>query len=145
MLKGEYVGLRSIEEKDLAQLLEWRNNPKYRCYFREHRELSMEDQLGWFENVVLPKKNAYMFAIIELKDGLLCLGFCFPLPRPLPRPLPNAFLTNFNPFFASFFGFLTTAFASLTTPFTIPLYPTPLGIFIYNMNINFVLCSSFLV
>lgn len=39
MLTGKRTGLRAIEQQDLNQLLEWRNQPEYRRYFREYREL----------------------------------------------------------------------------------------------------------
>ena len=37
MLKGKIVGLRAIEEDDLEVLLNWRNQPEYRRFFREYR------------------------------------------------------------------------------------------------------------
>ena len=44
MLSGKHVGLRAIELADLPQLLEWRNKPEFRQYFREYRELNTEQQ-----------------------------------------------------------------------------------------------------
>lgn len=75
MLKGKYVGLRAIEESDLAQLLEWRNRPEYRRYFREHRELSATNQKEWFEKAVRGDSTIRMFAITDLGSGRL-LGAC---------------------------------------------------------------------
>lgn len=79
MLKGNLTGLRGIERADLPQLLEWRNRPEYRRYFREHRELSLEQQGIWFENVVLKDSRTVMFAITELEsDRLLgASGLCY--------------------------------------------------------------------
>jgi RimJ/RimL family protein N-acetyltransferase len=75
MLCGQIVGLRAIEREDLPQLLAWRNRPDYRRYFREHRELSREQQLAWFEKSVLGDGGTRMFAIVDLTDSRL-LGAC---------------------------------------------------------------------
>jgi len=75
MLTGTLVGLRAIEREDLPKLLEWRNRPKYRQYFREFRELSMDDQNRWYEKYVLADPNTIMFAIVELNTMRL-LGAC---------------------------------------------------------------------
>lgn len=75
MIKGSLVGLRSIERTDLPQLLEWRNRPEYRRYFREYRELGQDRQLDWYEKVVLGDPRTIMFAIEELASGRL-LGAC---------------------------------------------------------------------
>ena len=50
MLKGQYVGLRAIEKDDLPILLQWRNQPEYRQFFREYRELNSVNQEKWFAN-----------------------------------------------------------------------------------------------
>jgi len=75
MLKGDLVGLRAIERNDLTQLLNWRNRPEYRIYFREYRELGMEFQNLWFEKTVTGSPNTIMFAVEELKKPRL-LGAC---------------------------------------------------------------------
>jgi len=65
MLKGCFVSLRAIEHTDLPELLEWRNRPEYRRYFREYRELNMENQSTWYEKVVLNDPKTVMFSIIN--------------------------------------------------------------------------------
>ena len=75
MLKGNIIGLRAIENEDLISLLKWRNNPEYRQYFREYRELNLEQQKKWFENIVQKNTNTIMFSIINLKSSQL-LGTC---------------------------------------------------------------------
>lgn len=75
MLKGKYVGLRDVEKEDLPQLLEWRNRPEYRRYFREYRELGMDSQNAWFEKVVLGDPRTIMFSIVDLEKSRL-LGAC---------------------------------------------------------------------
>lgn len=75
MLKGEVTGLRAIELEDLPQLLEWRNRPEYRRYFREYRELGSSQQLNWFESLVVKDDRTIMFAIIDQNSHRL-LGAC---------------------------------------------------------------------
>jgi RimJ/RimL family protein N-acetyltransferase len=78
MLSGELVGLRAIERGDLPQLLEWRNAPRLRRFFRERHELGMDDQVAWFEALGAQRgrpRDTLMFAIERLDDGEL-LGAC---------------------------------------------------------------------
>jgi len=75
MLKGEHVALRAIEPEDLQVLLEWRNRPEYRRFFREHRELSADHQGRWYREKTLDDPTTRMFVIIRLSDGAL-LGAC---------------------------------------------------------------------
>lgn len=75
MLTGKHVGLRAVEPTDLAQLMDWRNKPELRQFFREYRELNSENQKKWFEQTVLGDRSVLMFSIIELKTGRL-LGAC---------------------------------------------------------------------
>ena len=41
MIRGKKVALRAVEKEDLPYLMEWRNRPEYRQYFREYRELNL--------------------------------------------------------------------------------------------------------
>ncbi len=75
MLEGIYTGLRGIEADDLPKLLKWRNRPEFRRFFREHRELTSEQQSAWYEDIVLKDQSVKMFAIVALDDGRL-LGAC---------------------------------------------------------------------
>ena len=79
MLKGRFVGLRAIEKSDLFILLKWRNQPEYRRFFREYRELSSINQEKWFESRVLQDKNTEMFSIIDLSSNELigACGLCY--------------------------------------------------------------------
>lgn len=79
MLKGEQVGLRAIEERDLEPLRQWRNKPEFRRFFREYREISPEMQRAWFDAKVLKDPNTRMFAIERLADGALmgACGLCY--------------------------------------------------------------------
>ena len=79
MLTGETVGLRAIEREDLPALMEWRNQPEYRRFFREYRELSSLHQEHWFENKVMRDNGTEMFSIIELASQELigACGLCY--------------------------------------------------------------------
>lgn len=68
MIRGKLCGLRAVEESDLALLRDWRNIPSFRRNFREHRELSMENQRNWFETLASSACN-FMFLIEDLKTG----------------------------------------------------------------------------
>jgi RimJ/RimL family protein N-acetyltransferase len=75
MIKGKYVALRAIEESDLKQLLVWRNNPSFRRYFREYRELNYCQQLDWFDKKVNNDSCTKMFSIVDVESNYL-LGAC---------------------------------------------------------------------
>ena len=78
MIKGNKTNLRAIEEKDLKQLLEWRNKPHLRKYFREYRELNWDQQIWWYENIVLKDDKVRMFSITDLNGDLLgACGLCY--------------------------------------------------------------------
>jgi RimJ/RimL family protein N-acetyltransferase len=82
MLNGELVGLRALEREDLPQLLEWRNAPRMRQFFRERHELGMDDQLAWFERVSGQRgrpRDTLMFAIERLdeRDLIGACGLCY--------------------------------------------------------------------
>jgi RimJ/RimL family protein N-acetyltransferase len=74
MLKGKRTYLRAIEAEDLDRLLEWRNKPEMRKYFREYRELNREMQLSWFKNTVIDDNTVRMFAILD--EGQQLIGAC---------------------------------------------------------------------
>jgi RimJ/RimL family protein N-acetyltransferase len=78
MLTGDHIGLRAIERDDLRQLMDWRNKPEFRRYFREYRELGMADQEAWFERMSADSRQL-MFAVVDRADGRLlgASGLCF--------------------------------------------------------------------
>ena len=75
MIKVKKVNLCAVEKKDLRQLMHWRNNPDFRRYFREYRELNMQQQKNWYEEKVLKDSSTIMFSIRRPKDSSL-LGCC---------------------------------------------------------------------
>ena len=75
MIIGNKVSLRAIEEGDLPQLRDWRNNEEFRKYFRETRELNLNDQKNWFDKFVVKNENTIMFGIVENSTKKL-IGVC---------------------------------------------------------------------
>jgi len=75
MLIGDRVLLTAVEREDLPFLKNWRNNPEFRKYFREYRELNDAMQELWFENKVVRDHTTEMFALRERKTNEL-LGCC---------------------------------------------------------------------
>lgn len=67
MIKGEKVGLRAVEKKDLPFLRDWRNIVEFRKNFREIRELSLADQEAWFDHLQNTNHINYMFTIVDLE------------------------------------------------------------------------------
>jgi len=68
------VSLRAIERSDGYELLEWRNDPKNRMYFREYRMLSEENQDLWFDSL-LENDSVMMFAIVSDDELAGACGF----------------------------------------------------------------------
>lgn len=79
MLSGKYVALRALEKDDLPKLMEWRNRPELRKYFRETNEINSMNQEKWFESVNVKNSINKMFSIIKLDTGELmgACGLCY--------------------------------------------------------------------
>lgn len=78
MLKGNKVKLIAIEKSDLPLLMEWRNKPEYRKYFREYRELNDALQNKWYENQVINDPATIMYSIKNMDDELIgCCGLAY--------------------------------------------------------------------
>jgi RimJ/RimL family protein N-acetyltransferase len=74
MITGKNIGLRAIETEDLAVMRDWRNREHYRKYFREYRELNLENQKDWFNSMYKDPKTQ-MFGIVDIRNGEL-IGIC---------------------------------------------------------------------
>ena len=72
MLNSKKIALRSIEQEDLESLRSWRNDPRLRKYFREHKEITKSDQQNWYKKI-LSDKNQYNFCITV---GEKLIGHC---------------------------------------------------------------------
>ena len=75
MLKGKNLSLFAVEKEDLQQLRDWRNDPNFRKYFREYRDLILSQQQKWFETQVVNDNSTLMFSIRRNEDNSL-LGCC---------------------------------------------------------------------
>ncbi len=75
MIQGKKIYLSSLERHNIDILREWRNQPELRQYFREHKEISSDMQIGWYENKVLGDSNQYNFEIHDLQSSKL-IGHC---------------------------------------------------------------------
>lgn len=70
MIKKEIkIRLRPVEESDLYQLKEWRNDPEVMYRVREFKMLSNVNQRNWFESLYKDRfPQNLMFSIEHLKD-----------------------------------------------------------------------------
>jgi len=75
MIIGKKINLKNVERKNINQLREWRNNPELRRYFREHKLISEDDQVKWYENKVLSDPKQYNFEIHSKEEDKL-IGHC---------------------------------------------------------------------
>lgn len=71
MIVGKKTVLSAIEKEHLPQLLEWRNNPDFRQYYREYRELNLENQTEWWLKNNNDKTWAY-FVIKPIENNIIC-------------------------------------------------------------------------
>lgn len=80
MIRGkENIHLRAIEKADLSQLMQWRNKPEFRKYFRETSEINLAKQNQWFDMINSANSIHKMFAIVESETNLLigACGLCY--------------------------------------------------------------------
>lgn len=75
MITRDYTYLRAVEKEDLPLLMEWRNQPELRKFFREINEINSISQNKWFEMINDKTSIHKMFAIVE-KDTNELLGAC---------------------------------------------------------------------
>jgi len=75
MLNGKKVFLKNISPDSLTQLMNWRNVPELRKYFREYRDINEDMQKKWYQERVLGNPNQADFEIHCIKSGKL-IGHC---------------------------------------------------------------------
>ena len=64
MIIGKKVKLMGVEEKHLKKLMGWRNNPKFRQYYREYRILTLEDKHKWWKDKIL-NDDSWQFFVVK--------------------------------------------------------------------------------
>ena len=58
------IGFRKIEKEDLELIRDWRNQERIRNNCHDHRRLTMEDQLKWFQKISSSKSDD-MYLVLE--------------------------------------------------------------------------------
>jgi UDP-4-amino-4,6-dideoxy-N-acetyl-beta-L-altrosamine N-acetyltransferase len=86
MIKGNFVYLVKPQREDMPKLLEWRNDPNSRKYFREYRETNLEDQINWYDNVMMKDNTWHHFIVKPIDDptkniGIVLLNHIHPIYR----------------------------------------------------------------
>lgn len=70
MSESILVGIRSMIEEDLEQVLLWRNHPDVRCYMYSQHEISIEEHACWFSSASQdPKRHLLIFEINRAPQG----------------------------------------------------------------------------
>lgn len=77
MIKGKLVVLSKPKREDMPLLLEWRNNPDHRKYYREYRESSLEDQINWYENIMMKDSTWHHFIVKPIDNLNKNIGVAF--------------------------------------------------------------------
>ena len=75
MITGKKVFFTAINKDSIQQLMEWRNKPELRKYFREYREISDSMQESWYKNRVLNNDKQVDFEIHDIESKKL-IGHC---------------------------------------------------------------------
>lgn len=77
MIIGEKVILTKPNKEDMSTLHEWRNNPIFRQYYREFRETNLDDQMDWYENVLLKDTTWHHFTVSPKDNDKIIIGVVF--------------------------------------------------------------------
>ncbi len=70
MIERGNIRIRAMERRDLEIVQKWRNNSYFRQFFREHRELTMDHKVSWFEKMNHDDRF-YMFVIESLNENVI--------------------------------------------------------------------------
>jgi len=80
MLVGEKVILEEIDPANIEQLRKWRNDPLIRKYFREYKDITVDEQVKWYhERGNNSDKSFVYFQITHTHKplgGSVLLGCC---------------------------------------------------------------------
>lgn len=66
------ISIRCIEESDLKIIQKWRNNESLRRFFREYRDLSLEQEKDWYLKIIFD--NRFEMFVITAHDKVV--GVC---------------------------------------------------------------------
>lgn len=67
--RSEDVILREISAEDAERIVQWRADPEVYRYFKNPRQITVEEHLAWFENVYAADANRLDF-IVWTPEGL---------------------------------------------------------------------------
>ena len=73
MIIGKKIRLVGVEEEHLKTLMGWRNDPKFRQYYREYRVLTLEDKYKWWKDKIL-NDNTWQFFVVKPIDKDIVIG-----------------------------------------------------------------------
>jgi len=74
MIKGKKIILDSVEEKHLPLLLEWRNDPNFRQYYREYRVFTIEQQKKWWVDKIVNDNSWQYFVVKPIEEPERVIG-----------------------------------------------------------------------
>lgn len=76
MIRGKSITLHKPTLEDMPLLHKWRNNPDHRKYYREYRESTLDDQISWYNNILLKDPTWHHFVVKPLeKDKVIGVVF----------------------------------------------------------------------
>tara|TARA_R110002074_G_scaffold29132_1_gene83631 strand:+ start:135 stop:677 length:543 start_codon:yes stop_codon:yes gene_type:complete len=75
MIRGKKVSLHAVEKEHLPILQNWRNDPEYRKYYREYRELTLSHKENWYKNKIVDDDTWQFFVVKPNKEDVV-IGSC---------------------------------------------------------------------
>ena len=75
MINGKDIILSAVEEHHLPQLMEWRNNPEFRKYYREYKVIGEDHQKNWRKNKILNDDTWHYFVVKPKKEPNKLIGW----------------------------------------------------------------------
>ena len=73
----EIVKLRKLAESDTANIVRWRNSPSVKCNLYSQEDITEEQHLNYFHNVVETGKCAQYIIVVEDEHGSRDIGTTF--------------------------------------------------------------------
>ena len=76
MISSKKILLCGIEKENIDKLMEWRNRPELRKYFREYRELTKSMQEDWYERIMKDKGQVNFEIHENVSENKRLIGHC---------------------------------------------------------------------
>lgn len=73
----EIVKLRKLAESDTANIVRWRNSPSVKCNLYSQEDITEEQHLNYFHNVVETGKCAQYIIVVKDENGTRDIGTTF--------------------------------------------------------------------